>query len=164
MSARLQLLPLDRGNPAQLAQLWALWQAAYGQEAALLGLAPSDFPPLTRTPESLRDDPSPAMLASAAGQCLGAVVYHLSPEAGQLTVEALVVAPQRQRQGIGSALLIGLMRAHPRARLQVSTARANAPALALYQQLGFMPGPQWEVSQGLVLLSLNRPAFAELPC
>lgn len=164
MTARLQLLPLDRANPVHLAGLWALWQAAYGQEARLLGLAPADFPPLARKLESLRQDPAPAMGASAAGQWLGAVVYQPGADAAELAIDALLVAPAWQRRGIGSALLIGLMRAHPQARLTVSTARANAPALALYRGLGFEPGPHWEVAQGLVLLSLSRRPFAEQPC
>jgi ribosomal protein S18 acetylase RimI-like enzyme len=164
VSARLQLQPLDRANPAQLAGLWAVWQAAYGQEARLLGLAPADFPPLARDLDSLRHDPAPAMGATAAGQWLGVLVYQPGADGTEVTIDALLVAPAWQRRGIGSALLIGLMRAHPQARLQVSTARANAPALALYQRLGFEAGPHWEVAQGLVLLRLTRRAFAEQPC
>ena len=102
--------------------------------------------------------------APAAGRWRGAVVSQPGTNAQPLTVEARVVAPAWQRRGIGSALMIGLMRAHPQARLQVSTARANAPALALYQRLGFQTGSQWALSQGLVLLDLTRPAFAEQPC
>ena len=164
MTARLQLRPLDRHDPAQLAGLWSVWRAAYAQEAQGLGLAPEDFPPLCRDEHSLRQDTAPAMLATAAGQCLGAIVYQPQAVGAEVAIEALLVAPAWQRRGIGSALLIGLMRAHPQARLRVSTARANTPALALYRRLGFEVGPHWEVAQGLVLLSLSRPAFAEQPC
>lgn len=109
--------------------LHRLQQRAYQVEADLIGV--SDFPPLQQTP----------------AQLVGALTIE------QETITRLVVAPDYFRQGIAKHLLRHALVKH---RLHfVSTAAANLPAIALYQQFGFRQVDQVN-RDTIVLVTLKR--------
>jgi ribosomal protein S18 acetylase RimI-like enzyme len=118
------LLRPDR-SAAVAAELVALQRAAYAVEAELIGS--TAIPPLHDTAESL----------------VGAGLTWFG------TRERLVVAPRAFRRGIGAALVrhvLGFAGARP---VVVSTGRANVPARALYERLGFVRTADEEVRPGL---------------
>lgn len=70
----------------------------------------------------------------AGGASIGA-----DDEPGQIRVLALFVDPQYQRRGIARQLMLEVVRRGDGAVLTVITTTTNAPALALYEGLGFRP-------------------------
>lgn len=133
-------------NPRQDAQaLHQLWQAAYSQEAELLGI--SDFPPLAVGPEELQSSRAAWYGVWQGGaHLLAACAIEQQEEFCQIS--AMLVTPDAQRQGLASRLLTHVCERYPEARLQVGTAGGNHAALALYRQAGFVPIAQQRVPLG----------------
>jgi ribosomal protein S18 acetylase RimI-like enzyme len=80
---------------------------------------------------SIRLDPAPAPLAAVAR---GAIV------AGWLTITAVTVDERYRRRGLATAVMVGLGawgRDEGAHSCVLQVARSNAPALALYERLGF---------------------------
>lgn len=136
---------LNNKNYDQALQIHAVTQAAYRQEAALLGV--DFFPPLARTCEDVLSDLGVYTGAVVGGALEG--VLHLEGH----HINVLTVHPHAQRRGIASHLLDYVLsdyrkniknarscdKAKPVAQLQVtvSTGTLNCPALALYKKMGF---------------------------
>jgi ribosomal protein S18 acetylase RimI-like enzyme len=150
---------MDTRDPAQVACLHAVWQLAYAQEAALL--QSRHFPPLDRTLDSLRHSAEFFLGAWRGVTLLGALALGPDDEGGQIQVTALVVHPQHQRRGVGRALLQAALLRGPGMAFSVATAALNAPALALYQGLGFVVYRHGTIGpDALALVKLRRPATA----
>ena len=62
----------------------------------------------------------------------------LSPGGASAHVDSLVVHPDHFRRGRGEALLGFVMRTGSAKAFTVETGAANAPAIALYEKLGFV--------------------------
>jgi GNAT superfamily N-acetyltransferase len=138
-----------------------VWQLAYAQEARLLGL--THFAPLERSVAELQASAA-VHLGVRRGRDIVGVLAHGedADEPGQTLIEALVVHPAHQRQGVASALLIELLRRGAGRAHAVATAAANAPALALYAGFGFVPYRRGCVGpEELPLLKLRRAAGAQ---
>lgn len=141
----LDFLPLDPSEAGQARRLHALLQAAYRQEAELLGLG-EDFPPLRRSAHELQGSGECWIGAEAEGELVGALGFYPDEDDEALTrIGALVVRPDWQRQGVATCLLHALLASvGAQARLTVQTAQANAPALAFYRQAGFKELRRWQ--------------------
>lgn len=126
-------------------ELLRLQREAYAVEAELIG-----------------DDRIPALsedlagLLSAGLSWLGAVEdERLVGAAGYVETAALVdvhrlvVAPSVARRGIGRALVAEVLQLAGGRRVDVATGRDNAPARALYEELGFAWLADVEVLPGL---------------
>jgi ribosomal protein S18 acetylase RimI-like enzyme len=68
-------------------------------------------------------------------------------------IHQLAVAPERRREGIGTALLAEALRRIGSAPVALSVRADNRPALALYRGFGFV-----EIGQRGPLLELERPS------
>lgn len=125
--------------------LHRLQQRAYQVEADIIRV--SDFPPLQQTAAQLVHEQPNGYVYCLNEQLVGALTIE------QETITRLVVAPEHFRQGIAKQLLRHALAKH---RLHfVSTAAANLPAIALYQQFGFQQINQ--VSRdAIVLVTLKR--------
>jgi len=134
--AGVAVVPADHRDPDVAARIHAVQMAAYAQEAGVLGV--TDFPPLSRTIDDLRDGPERFLVAMAGGEIIGAIGLEPGEEAGTLHIGSLVVAPSRQREGVGRAL-VGAAIAEARGiAVTVSTGARNGPAIALYRGFGFV--------------------------
>lgn len=144
MSSPFAFLPLDPSEAATARRLHELLQAAYRQEAALLGLG-EDFPPLRRSAHELQGSGECWLAAEVNGELVGALGFYPDEDDEALTrIGALVVRPDWQRQGVATCLLHALLSSvGAQARLTVQTAQANAPALAFYRQAGFRELRRW---------------------
>lgn len=149
-----RLAPLD---PADLAQpLFALWQAAYAQEAALLGLEPGRHAALRLGLRDLVGGSDTWLGCWQEGELVGALAWGADeddPAAQRLS--ALIVAPDWQRRGVATRLLHALRLLVGRGPLVVHLAAANAPALALFEALGWQLQRRWLGPEGLRLLRLK---------
>jgi len=166
--ARIEVLNLR--DAALAGQVHRVWTAAYRQEAELLrglqglqGLQVEDFAPLQRSVADLQASTDFVLGALADGQVLGVLCLGPDDEAGQLCINALVVDPAAQRGGVGRALVQEALRRCAGFTLAVSTAAANAPALALYRGAGFEVYRRGCIGpQSLPLLKLRRRVDGEV--
>ena len=123
-------------------QLYFLFQNAYRQEAKLIGKAAlSYFRPLQRDAAKIRLAPSRMLgIETARGEVLAAIEV-IEPGASQAwcLIDGLCVAPNAQRQGFASMMLQAVidMYAERGLALRVNVAKANNPALALYDRFQF---------------------------
>ena len=62
-------------------------------------------------------------------------------------VQAVFVAPDWQRQGIGAALLASVLATHGSRSVTVQTGAKNVPALSLYARAGFLELRRWFVGR-----------------
>ena len=143
-------------DSALVQQVHAVAQAAYAREAALLGCA--DFHPLRESLATLRRSTERLLAFLRAERVLGALTFEA--DGRELEITRLVVDPAAHRQGIASALLAALEQRHPRTEFVVSTAQANAPALALYRRHGFVCFEERRSPEGIALVRLRKAPSA----
>jgi ribosomal protein S18 acetylase RimI-like enzyme len=131
---------LCRLDPADAGEVLTLQRAAYVTEAA----AHQDFglPPLTETLDQVRaqlDDLDRVVLGlRQAGRLLGAVRLRLVGD--QVELGRLTVAPDRQRAGLGTRLLLAAESVYPQARaIQLFTGEHSLSNIRLYTRLGYRP-------------------------
>ncbi len=135
------------------AQIHAVAQAAYTLEAELIGCA--EFPPLRESLDELRQSSDSFLVFQQSGSIIGALSFDCS--ADPVAITRLVVSPAHLRQGIATALLAELeRRLSPNARLTVSTAEANTPAVFLYQRFGYTTVSVSNSAEGIPLLHLTK--------
>ncbi|QNM98555.1 GNAT family N-acetyltransferase [Chitinimonas koreensis] len=147
------LIDLELADALAAAELLALQRLAYRQEAELIGYP--RLPPLLESLPELMDCGETVIGWREDGELLGALGYVTEGDA--LDVCRLVVAPAAQRRGIARQLVQAAIDAAGGRPVGVSTAAANAPALALYRTLGFAVTREFATADGLALVSLARP-------
>jgi ribosomal protein S18 acetylase RimI-like enzyme len=135
-------------------QVLSLHQAAYQQEAKLLGL-PS-LPGMLRSAADIRALKEEFFGVYAQGELVGAVsAEEESPEC--LSICSLTVLPAHQRLGIGRALLRYIINWKSELQIRVSTAACNTHAIALYLDQGFVVcGERLAPDLALKLIQLCR--------
>ena len=146
---------LDHRRAEVARRIHAVLMLAYAQEAALLQVR--HFAPLARTVADIQAQADLYLGAVERGALIGALSFAPDDEPGQFIVNALVVHPAHQRRGIGRALLLEALRLGDGHTFAVSTAAANAPALALYGGLGFVAYRRGSIGpEALALVKLRR--------
>ena len=153
----IRIAVLDRHDFAVASQIHAVTLLAHAQEAALLqilGAAPRARPaPGGSAGRELH------LGAFCDSELVGSVSLEPDDEAGQISVVNLVVHPTHQRNGIGSALMGEALRRGDGEVFSVAVAAGNAPALALYQALGFVQYRQGVMgADALPIVKLRRAA------
>ena len=126
--------------------------AAYAIEAELIAYA--DLPPAHETVEQLQASGEELWLCEEDGELVGAVGLESSET--ELLIARLFVAPTAFRRGVGTALVRHALAQAGGRRVRVGTATANAPALALYERLGFRRNREHEPAPGVHYIELVR--------
>ncbi|WP_330329489.1 GNAT family N-acetyltransferase [Streptomyces sp. NBC_00536] len=158
----LTVRPLDLGDDATAAAVHRIGRAAYTVEVELIGF--DGIPALRESLAELRVQPLNWLGAvSAAGEVAGFLAWKAqdAPQAedgrGAVSIDRLCVDPAWFRRGIGSLLLRHLLReVDPGRAVEVTTGAANAPAVTLYERLGFVRGADFSPVPGLVMASFTR--------
>lgn len=97
--------------------------------------------------------------AYGGDELVGAVGTCRDEEDPAINIASLVVSPAHQRRGVARTLVSAVIAQHAGVELTVQTGAANAPALALYAELGFVECRRWLVGDPpLELVRLRRPA------
>ncbi len=163
------LFPLDAGYPMttslkilpallnQSEALLALQQRAYQSEARLYN--DWTLPPLTQSLASMREDIATmtVLVAVVAGSIVGSVRGRLSK--GTCHIGRLIVEPQWQSQGIGTALLAAIEQRFPEAEnFELFTGSKSSGNLRLYQRLGYREIRRQAVAPHLELVFLRKAA------
>ena len=93
-------------------------------------------------------------LCEAGGELLGAVGLQASDH--EVLIARLFVAPAAFRRGVGTALVRHALGLAGGRRVRVGTGARNAPALALYEGLGFRRVDSGEPAPGVGFVELVR--------
>ena len=155
-----EIRPVDLTQEAPA--LLELQRAAYQVEADLIGF--QGIPALYESLEELQSTPETFYGTYQNQVLIGAVSYRLRDTI--LDIHRLVVAPNYFRQGIARGLLEYLFKAHADIEKSVvQTGSQNAPALALYQSLGFTIQAEIALSKDIKVTRFEwlNPNFVEPP-
>jgi len=148
-------------TPADAPEILALQRLAYQSEARLYG--DWSIPPLTQSLEELREEFSRLTILKAVnenGTVIGSVRGELDSDTCPATcrIGRLIVHPERQRQGLGTALLTAMEASFPQAgRFALFTGARSQGNLRLYQRQGYLPVDGRLMKPGLALVFLEKP-------
>ncbi|MBN1835469.1 MAG: GNAT family N-acetyltransferase [Spirochaetales bacterium] len=134
-------------------QLLRLQRLAYHREAELIGYRA--IPALRDTAATLRASGESFHALLQGNRPLGVISWRRDGEVVEIC--RLVVHPRAWRRGVASRLLEHLEGICSAAALEVSTARANIPALQLYRRHGFGESSRRITPDGLELVGLRKP-------
>lgn len=145
-------------------ELLTLQRAAYVTEAQLYG--DTRLPALTQTLEDLGAELAQGVAlraTNAAGRMVGAV--RARSEAHVLHIGRLVVAPDWQGRGLGSALLQAVEDEAPAGTsgYALFTGHLSAANLRLYERRGYREVRREELHAGVTLVHLYKPAPSNSP-
>ncbi|MFI6731940.1 GNAT family N-acetyltransferase [Nonomuraea sp. NPDC050451] len=153
---------IERATTVDAGEILTLQRAAYVSEAQLYG--DPYIPSLVESLEQVRKVIEGAVVLKAldAGRVIGAVRGQVSGTT--CLVGRLVVAPDRQGQGIGTALLTALHEAVPEAEaFDLFTGHLSEANLKLYRRLGYRETGRERMDDHLTLVHLRMRPDRSLP-
>ncbi|TDD09989.1 N-acetyltransferase [Nonomuraea deserti] len=148
---------IERAVAADAGEILTVQRAAYVSEAQLYG--DPYILPLVESLEQMRKAIEGAVVLKAldAGRIVGAVRGQLS--GATCVVGRLVVAPDRQGQGLGTALLRALHEEMPGASaFDLFTGHLSEGNVRLYRRLGYRETHRERMDDHLTLVHLRRVA------
>ena len=140
---------------ADLQEILALQFLAYQSEAALCNNP--DIPPLRQTMDELEQEYESGIILKAVGDdsaILGSVRAYSKD--GTLYIGKLIVRPDRQGQGIGTALLLAIEKTVPHNRYELFTSSRSVRNIRLYERLGYRIFKERAVSPDLTIVYLEK--------
>jgi ribosomal protein S18 acetylase RimI-like enzyme len=140
---------LDLTDERVAARVLAIQRAAYAIEAELVGF--DGIPPLHESLDELRAQRLEWLGVVDDGEIAGAIA--ITGEGRACDIDRLVVDPAFHRRGIGRRLVQAVVH---HAVVTVSTGADNAPAIALYESLGFRRTGRTEVAPGFWTVQFER--------
>ncbi|XVQ88959.1 GNAT family N-acetyltransferase [Microbispora siamensis] len=149
------MVEIARALPADAGEILTLQRAAYVTEAQLYG--DPFIAPLVESLDQVRTviETGVVLKATDGGRLVGAVRGQMS--GSTCLVGRLVVAPDRQGQGIGSGLLAAMHEAVPEAAaFDLFTGHLSEGNLRLYRRLGYRETQRERVQDHLMLVHLRR--------
>ena len=149
------MVEIARALPEDAGEILTLQRAAYVTEAQLYG--DPFIAPLVESLDQVRTviETATVLKATDGGRVVGAVRGRTS--GSTCLVGRLVVAPDRQGQGIGSALLAAMHEAVPEvAAFDLFTGHLSEGNLRLYRRLGYRETQRERVQDHLMLVHLRR--------
>ncbi|MEW9548552.1 GNAT family N-acetyltransferase [Nonomuraea sp. NPDC050783] len=148
-------MTIERAVAADAGEILTLQRAAYVSEAQLYG--DPYIPPLVESLEQLRKviETGVVLKALDGTRIVGAVRGQLS--GATCLVGRLVVAPDRQGQGLGTALLHALHERVPEATaFDLFTGHLSEGNLRLYRRLGYRETHRERMDDHLTMVHLRR--------
>ncbi len=153
---------IERATTADAGEILTVQRAAYVSEAQLYG--DPYIPALIESLEQVRKVIEGAVVLKAldAGRVIGAVRGQVSGTT--CLVGRLVVAPDHQGRGIGTALLTALHEAVPEAEaFDLFTGHLSEANLKLYRRLGYRETSRERMDDHLTLIHLRMRPDRSLP-
>ena len=137
-------------------QILALQKLAYRSEAALY--EDDALPPLLQTLEELREEFEAQVFlkASAEERIVGSVRAFVQDST--CFIGRLIVHPQFQGQGIGSALMTEIERRFEAERLELFTGHKSEGNIRLYEKLGYASFKTQKLTDTLSLVFMEKRA------
>ncbi|MFE3792502.1 GNAT family N-acetyltransferase [Streptomyces goshikiensis] len=148
--------PLDLTDDRTARAVHRIGLAAYAVEAELIGF--DGIPALGESLAELRARPLRWLGAVGPEGAIGGFLAWEETSPGEpVRLDRLCVDPARLRRGIASLLLRHALTELFAGRVvEVTTGAANAPAVTLYERLGFVRGADFSPVPGLTMASFSR--------
>jgi GNAT superfamily N-acetyltransferase len=149
----LAIAPVDMRDAGEL---WTLQRAAFVDEAR--DLSNPFIPPLNETLEQLRAAMSEVAFLKVMDGTRIVGAGRLRMRDGAAWIERLVVAPDQQGRGIGSALVAALEAAAPATarRIELHTAAQRPMNVAFYQRHGYVEQARVQDSSGVTVVHFAK--------
>ena len=145
------IVKLEHRNEKISQHIFTLFQSAYKVEADLIGV--KNFPPLLRDSTNIQQSKT-VFYGFYDKESLAAVI-EIEILDKQLSIDSLTVGPQYFRKGIASKLINYVVQLKNFINVTVETAVANAPAIKLYQQHGFVEFKKWTPDHGIPKVAMS---------
>ena len=145
---------LDQRDSFEAASIHGVQMEAYRQEALLLGVPA--FPPLNRSVRDVQKSKDQFLGARLGLKLAGVISICTGDKKDGCRISSLVVSPQYQRRGIGSALVSEVISRFKNQSLTVMTGVLNEPALKLYARFKFVEVLRRRLDSGLLVVELRR--------
>ena len=146
---------ITRAGFCDLPAILELQYLAYQSEAELVGS--QNIPPLRQTLHEIQTEFEDCVFLKAideSGGIIGSV--RARSDGGTLYIGRLIVRPDLQGRGIGTALLLAIEQTSPHARYELFTSSRSVRNIALYERLGYVRVREEEVSAGLTFVYLQK--------
>lgn len=146
---------ISQASPEDLPAILAVQKAAFWGQAKIY----NDFslPPLVQTFEELVEECRPKIVLKAEfdGKIIGTV--RADEHAGTCRIGRLAVLPENQGQGVGVALMRAIeARFSSAKRFAIFTGHKSLKNIRLYERLGYTQTEQKRVSEGLIIVYMEK--------
>ena len=137
-----------------LSSILTLQKLSYQSEAELVG--DYSIPPLTQTIHGITDDYNNGIILKAVdnSEIIGSVRVRFYENT--LHIGRLIVAPLRQNQGIGTALLLAAENLYPNARYELFTSNKSEKNLSLYLKNGYKEFKREPLNESVEIVFLEK--------
>ncbi|MEP7288274.1 MAG: GNAT family N-acetyltransferase [Chloroflexota bacterium] len=154
-------LTIQRATIEDAAAILQLQKRAYQSEAALY---PDDvIPPLLQTLEALQADFAAQIFLKASFDSILVGSVRARLQLPTCFVGRLIVDPDFQKRGIGTALMLEIEQSCSAAqRFELFTGHKSDQNLRLYQKLGYREFKRESISQSLTLVYMEKSRKANL--
>lgn len=140
---------------SDLREILELQYLAYQSEAKLFN--DPDIPPLKQTLSDLESEFRKGVILKASDEnnvIVGSVRGHCDNKT--LYIGKLMVHPDRQRQGVGTRLLLDIEKRYPGYRYELFTSTRSEKNIALYKRLGYSIFDEKRVTEELSFVYLEK--------
>ena len=128
---------------------------AYQSEAKLFDS--QDIPPLKQTLSDVENEYQKGIILKALDEnhaIIGSV--RAFRDNGTVYIGKLMVHPSKQRQGIGTKLLLEMEKQYPRQRYELFTSTRSEKNIALYKKLGYSIFDEKQVTEELRFVYMEK--------
>lgn len=146
---------ISKAEFKDLQEILDLQYLAYQSEAKLFN--DHDIPPLKQTLEEVEEEYRKGMIlkvSDADNTIIGSVRAYFAN--GTVYIGKLIVHPQKQRQGIGTKLLLAVEAEYLGQRYELFTSTRSARNIALYQRLGYRIFAQKKITDEMEFVYLEK--------
>ena len=146
---------ITKAGKEDLKEILALQYLAYQSEARLFGRM--DIPPLLQTLEEVNEEyrkGTVLMAVDDSGRMIGSVRAY--QENGTVFISKLMVHPDKQKQGLGTKLLLAMENTCPAKRYELYTSTKSVNNIRLYEKLGYRIFREEAVTEDLVFVYMEK--------
>lgn len=146
---------ITKAGKEDLKEILALQYLAYQSEARLFGRM--DIPPLLQTLEEVNEEYRKGTVLKAvddSGRMIGSVRAY--QENGTVFISKLMVHPDKQKQGLGTKLLLAMENTCPAKRYELYTSTKSVNNIRLYEKLGYRIFREEAVTGDLVFVYMEK--------
>ncbi len=129
-------MTIEKATKSDLQKILNLQYLAYQSEAKLF--QDPDIPPLKQTLAEVESEYENGIILKAVDETdiiIGSVRAHF--DKGTVFIGKLMVHPEKQRQGIGTQLLLAIENEYPKQRYELFTSSKSKKNIELYERLGY---------------------------
>ncbi len=148
-------MTIEKTTRNDLPEILKLQYLAYQSEAKLF--SDPDIPPLKQTIDEVAEEFERGVILKVtddSGAIIGSVRAY--SEADNVYISKLMVHPDRQREGIGSALLRAMEKEYPNGRCELFTSTRSVGNIRLYERLGYRQFRKEQITDELCFVFLEK--------